>query len=260
MRFALSLILLAAGPALARADDGAPTGFVGAGVGFAPRFEGASDVDAIPLLVGRVAWGGITVELDGTEARLDVSAINGLGFGPAVRFRGGRDDDVDSAAVARLDEIDDAVEVGGFLRYGRPFGLASADEGVVRLDVLADATGAHSGVVATLTAAYTFRPVERLGLTIAAATRLVSDDYAETYSNVSAAGAAASGLTPFEASGGLRDVGLSLVATYAVSGRWGVFGIVSASRLVGDAADSPIVKREGEATQVFGGLALTYGF
>lgn len=260
MRLALSLAFLVAGPALAGDGLSTPAGFVGAGVGFAPQFEGASDIDAVPLLVGRVAWAGVTLELDGTEARLDISPAQGFGFGPAIRFRGGRGDDVESRPVARLDEIDDAVEVGGFLRYGQPLGLTSADEGVVRLDVLGDASGVHSGVVATLTAAYAFRPIERLGLTVAASTRLVTDDYAETWSGVSAAGAAASGLAPFEASGGLRDVGLSIVATYEVTESWGVLGIVSVTELLGDAADSPIVTREGSSTQVFGGLALTYSF
>ncbi len=260
MRFSLPILLLAAGHALADDALDAPTGFVGAGVGLAPQFEGASEFEAAPLLVGRVAWAGVSLELDGTEARLDVSPFEGFGFGPAIRYRPGRGDDVDSAAVARLAEIDDALEIGGFLRYGQPLGLASADEGVLRLDVLADASGAHSGVVATLTAAYAFRPAQKFGLTVAASTRFVTDDYAETYSGVSAAGAAASGLSPFEASGGLRDVGLSVVGSYAVTDAWGLLGIVSVTELLGDAADSPIVAREGSSTQLFGGLALTYSF
>jgi outer membrane scaffolding protein for murein synthesis (MipA/OmpV family) len=45
-----------------------------------------------------------------------------------------------------------------------------------------------------------------------------------------------------------------------VTRSWGVVGIARVGRLVGDAADSPVVDAAGDATQFFGGLAISYAF
>ena len=138
-------------------------------------------------------------------------------------------------------------------------GLATADEGVIRLDVLYDIADAHSGFIAELGAAYTFRPVPRLGLTTGVSTRYVSDDYADTYFSVSNAGLSASGLPVYNADGGFDSVGISLTATYQLTDRWGLIASASVSSLLGDAADSPVVD-VGFETQAFYGLGVTYSF
>ncbi|MGF1463829.1 MAG: MipA/OmpV family protein, partial [Maricaulaceae bacterium] len=66
--------------------------------------------------------------------------------------------------------------------------------------------------------------------------------------------AAASGLDVFDAGAGFRDVGLSSVLSYQLSKRWSLNSVVSYSRLIGDAADSPIVTEEGSPNQVFFGM------
>lgn len=42
--------------------------------------------------------------------------------------------------------------------------------------------------------------------------------------------------------------------------RWSVTAVAGVSRLIGDAADSPIVEDLGDATQLTGALLLGYGF
>lgn len=86
-----------------------------------------------------------------------------------------------------------------------------------------------------------------------------SEDYADAFFSVTPQGAAASGLAPFEAGSGIKDVGLNVAATYALTDRWGLVATGSTSFLVGDAADSPIVDA-GSSVQFFGGVALSYSF
>ncbi len=260
---AMALALAVPGPAAGQQDarerpDGLG-GFVAIGVGVAPDYEGSNDYEIIPLPIARVAYGNVGLELEGLGGRLDVSPFDGFGFGPAFNYRMGRDD-VEDDRVDALEEIDDAVEIGAFIRYGQPLGLTSGDEAVVRLDALFDVADGHGGIIATLSAAYTFRPVEDLGLTVGTSARWVSDDYADTYFSVSPAGAVASGLRTFEAESGVTDIGLSLAATYALTDRWGLLATGSTSFLLGDAADSPVVDDAGSATQFFGGVAVTFSF
>ena len=234
-------------------------GFVAIGIGAAPDYEGSDEYEIIPIPIARVDYRGIGIEIEGLGGRVDVSPYENFGFGPAINYRMGRDD-VEDDQVDALEDVDDAVEVGGFVRFGQPVGLATADEAVVRLDVLADVADGHSGIIATVGAAYTFRPLDDLGLTAGTSASWVSDDYADSYFSVSQQGAAASGLAPFEADGGFKDIGLNLVATYALTDRWGLIANGSTSVLLGDAADSPIVDDAGSSVQFFGGLSLSYSF
>lgn len=251
--------VLATAPALAFAQE-EPDSFVALGAASIPDYEGSSDYEAGPFLAARFNLGTTRLELEGTAGRLDVSRVDGFGFGPAFRYRFGRDDDVDNAQVALLPEIDDAFELGFFLRYGQPLGLATADEGVIRLDILYDVADVHSGGVAELSAAYTFRPTARLGLTTSLSTRYVSENFADTYFSVSGVGSAASGLPVFNASDGFDTIGLSVVATYQLSDRWGLIANASVQRLLGDAEDSPLVSVAGDDVQTFFGLGVTYSF
>ena len=253
-------------PAFASAQDGPEAdreaglnGFVAIGLGVAPDYEGSDDYELIPIPVARLTYRGVGLEIEGLGGRVDVSPFDRIGFGPAFNYRMGRDD-VDDDRVDALEDVDDAVEVGGFLRFGQPVGLASADEAVIRLDVLADVADGHSGILASASAAYTFRPIDDLGLTAGVSTSWMSEDYADAFFSVTPGGAAASGLPAFDADAGLRDVGLNLAATYALTERWGLIATGSTTFLLGDAADSPVVDDAGSSVQFFGGLSISYSF
>ena len=47
---------------------------------------------------------------------------------------------------------------------------------------------------------------------------------------------------------------------YQLSGPWGLFGFARYERLMGDAADSPIVRDLGSRDQVSGGIGITHTF
>ncbi len=79
-----------------------------------------------------------------------------------------------------------------------------------------------------------------------------------TYFDVSAADAAASGLSTFSAESGLKDVGVGLMGIVHLSLNWHVGGAPFYKRLLGDAADSPVVDDAGDANQIFAGLSLLY--
>lgn len=263
-RLAAALAAALAPAALpAAAQEPPPRNFIAIGPALTPDHQGSSDYEAGVFVTGNVFLGPARLELDGVGARLDVSSLlpvlPGLDYGPALRFQPGRSD-VENAQVDALPEVDDAVELGGFLRYGAPLGVFSADQGFVRLDVLADVADGHGGVIATLVGDYTLRPIPRLGLSGLVSTSIVSDDYADSYFSVTGAGAAASGLSAYQAGGGVRDVSAAVVATWAFTPAWGVVGVARVSRLLGDAADSPIVKDAGDANQFILGGALSYAF
>mgnify|MGYP000277032231 CR=1 FL=1 len=77
-------------------------------------------------------------------------------------------------------------------------------------------------------------------------------------------GSGASGLPVYSTEGGVKDVSLTLLGTYSLSGdlRKGmmVTAVARYSRLLGDFRQSPIVEIAGDADQWMGGLGLAYTF
>jgi MipA family protein len=248
LRLLLIAVCLAASPAAAETRT---SGFVSSGLAVVPEFEGSADSRLTGLLVGRIVGKGLAVDLEGLEARVDLAAKDALGFGPVFRLRPGRD----RGAVADVESIDDAFEIGGFVRLSAPIGLAAADAAALRLDVVRDVADGHGGALASLSARYALPVGDRLHLTADVSTSYASRRFARTYYGVGAG----EGLDAFAPNRGFRDVGASLAASYRITERIGVLGIASVRRLLGDAARSPIA-REGSRTQPVAAVGLTFAF
>jgi outer membrane scaffolding protein for murein synthesis (MipA/OmpV family) len=266
-----SALLLMAGPILAAATA-APalsqepvrlSGFFTLGVLSSPEYEGSRDRAYGPLVAARVAYGANYIETatlaGGIGVRANILTLGSLEFGPVFALRRGRQD-VENARVKLLKEVDDAFEAGLFLRIPFRNLVTPRDEAAIEVQVLRDISDTHGGTLVTFGASYRFQPTERLRLGVLAGATYASERYSNTYFGIDARGAAASGLPAYQADAGIRDVGIGLTANYGLTANWAVLGLVSYRRLVRSAADSPIVRDEGNRNQVSFGLGLTYRF
>lgn len=231
--------------------------FLGAGVG--PDYEGSEDYTALPLVGGRLQYDEYYVETAGLGLRLNAVNSKRFNAGPVLNYRMGRDD-IENDVVERLGDIDDAVEAGAFARLNFENDVNARYKAGVELQFLTDVSDTHEGWLARLGADYSAPVREKLTLGVDISTTYASDDYMDTYFGVDAAGAAASGLRTFEGEAGFKDVALGVNARYALNENWGLFARVQYTQLVGDAADSPIVDDEGSASQIFGGIGVSYRF
>jgi MipA family protein len=235
-------------------------GYFSIGAGSTPEYEGADYQETIPFIAGRAQWGYRYIELQGLSVKANILNNDAWEFGPVVSAGLGRDKKVDSVRVARLAEIDDAVSLGVFgARVWRDIGMEGG-EFTVSANALEDVSDVYDSWQANISAGYS-APISdkwRIGGEISAS--IVSDDYADTYFSVTPAGSTASGLRVFKAEGGLKDVSISINASYAVTNRWSINGFARYSQLQGDASDSPIVDREGSANQSTFGLGVGYSF
>ena len=82
----------------------------------------------------------------------------------------------------------------------------------------------------------------------------------QSYFGVSGAQAARSRNRAFQAESGFADVGLEANLNYAITEHWMMFGTLGYSRLLGDAADSPLVDGEGSANQFRAFTGVAYRF
>jgi outer membrane protein len=155
------------------------------------------------------------------------------GLAPHASFRYIRErTSSDSPELDGLDDVDTSVELGLGLSYGQRHYRVFAD---ARYGVIG-----HNAWVGELGADMIIYPTDRAKLWLGPRVFLGSDDYSATYFGVTAAEAAASGLSAFAAEGGVVSAGLEVGMTYQLNDRWGVEGVITYDRLLNDAADSPI--------------------
>lgn len=243
----------------AMAADKGWSGYLAAGAVAIPDYEGSEDYQAAPLFAGKLGYDSYYLEIQGPELRANVSPFSGWEFGPLVGWRSGRDD-VENDRVDALRDIDDSVEVGAFIKVSLHELVHPSDELAFGIDVKTGTGGDGKGTTVSFGPSYSFSPLDRLRIGLGISATFADGDYAETYFSIDNANAARSGLSAFDAEGGLKDIGLKLDVGYQLTEHWGVMGFAGYTQLVGDAADSPIVDDEGSAGQGIVGVGIMYRF
>ena len=234
--------------------------FIGIGVGAYPDYLGSADYDVGAAPFGRFSLGGERfVRLLGNEARINLLDNPNWQFGPAALWRLSRKD-VENPVVNKVHEIDDAINLGLFGGY-----LWHDPDEIRRLAgvgawALGDVSGVDNGWTAGINA-YAMQPVARM-ITLAggAAFTYGSGNYMKEYFGVTPADSLASGLPVYVPGGGARDVRGWTAAVLSLSLHWHLGVGVMYSRLVGDAADNPLVALEGSKNQWIYGLGALYAW
>ena len=173
-----------------------------------------------------------------------------LSGGPVISFEGSRKA---KDVGANLPKVGFTVEVGAFADY------YVAENFRIRGEVL-QGIGGHKGLAANLGGDFVARNGDEWLFSVGPRVRIVNNKYNRAYFSVAPEDSIPSGLPAYDAKGGLQAVGLAAGYLADFSGPWGVYVYAKYDRLVGDAADSPIVRRFGSRDQFAGGLALTYEF
>lgn len=235
--------------------------FVGGGIGIVPDYVGSDDytVGAAPVARIQIGKSERFAKLTITELTVNVLDNKQWSLGPLLNYRLGRDD-VDDDAVDRMREIDDSLEVGAFggwtwISQNDPRARLSAS-----LSAKQDVTDGHDGYLIDASVRY-FTPLSRsFVLSFGGGTTYGSSDYMDAFFGVDTRDAATTGLSQFSASDGFRDARLSLMAIQSLSINWHLSGGIVYSRLLGDAADSPVVDDRGDENQYFVGFGAVYAW
>jgi outer membrane protein len=239
------------------------SGDIGVGAGTLPKFEGANKYKAVPLVHGKVAYDDFylaveSMNTNGAAAKLNVVPLSSVHFGPMLNYRLGRETTTDNR-LQKLPVLDEAIEAGVFLRFNFK-GFSQSDSSGLEFRALTDVSGVHDGNILEAKIDYTKMISKSFSLGTAVRTSYVNSDYARTYFGVTAAQQSASGLAESNPEGGVKDVSLDLSATYILSPKWSLTGLASYSRLLGDIADSSIVKDAGNENEYRGGMLVTRKF
>jgi outer membrane scaffolding protein for murein synthesis (MipA/OmpV family) len=246
------LSILAVFGAAARADEPDSSKIwsftIGGGLAVAPRYEGADRERFQPVPFGSVTYRD-TARLGPDGLAVTVLNIDGFTVAPTLGYGGGRKESADSD-LKGLGTIQSALTVGVILKYQTgPFSFTITPREAV--------THSNDGFVTNLAAAYAWQVAPRLKLSVGPTLSLVDGRYAQTYFGIDAQQSARSGKRVYSPDGGVKDVGLTGSLSFAIDEHWVLQTAVSDRVLVGDAADSPIVRSKNQLSAV---TAIGYRF
>ena len=244
---------------------------LGIGGGYGPSYEGSDDYTLFPAPLAQGSLSGFDFGARGPGLYVDLvrdsNAEGNVKFlaGPLVRVRTDRNNNIKDPVVRSLGKEDVAIEIGATAGVSFSKVLNPFDSLTLSTDIQWDVAKAHRGRLISPNVSYSTPLSTAIFTNLSLSATHVDGNYADTYFSIDAAGSAASGLPVFDAKGGWKSYGASLLGGVDLSGDvrdggWGVFGLVSYSRLTGDAKRSPVTAIRGDADQWFlaGGISYTF--
>ncbi len=226
---------------------------MGLGVAAVPDYEGSDDMEAAPLLYLDVEWDNyMSIDVLGNKAKVNLLPNPVFKAGLITEYIAERDT-VDNKQVELLPDVDSSFMMGGFVGFEKNKWDGS-------LEAMGDASSSNDGAIVRANLGYAYAINNDLKTRVGVFSTWADDDYMESYFGVDAAGSAASGLRTYEAESGIKDAGLNLTVNYTPWQNWGVMGLVTLKKMLGDAEDSPVVDDVGSDTQAVVGIIVTYRF
>lgn len=247
----LAVPLLMAGTAHAQEEPRTRTR-IALGPQLVPQYPGADSMSIRPFVdVSRAKTDELFVfEAPDESAGFSLFQRQGFAAGPSIGFQGQRTaDDVELA----LPKVGFTVEVGGFVQY--EFARSLRVRAEVRKGI-----GGHKGLIGTAGIDYIRRDGDVWLFSLGPRITVADNRYNDAYFSVAPRDVAASGLSAFDAGGGVQAAGVTAGYLRQLTPRWGFTTYAKYDRLVSDAADSPIVRATGSRNQFSGGVAATYTF
>ncbi len=225
---------------------------VGIGAQVAPKFYGSEDYSIFPLPNFGLRREGAPVPFEAPDESFGIGLLGhdrAFNFGPIGRLVSQREEDDVGAAVG---DVPLTVEVGGFVQafIGPNFRIRGE---------LRQAVNGHDGLVGDLAADFIVRDGDQTIFSIGPRAHWGDNTFHDAYFGVPLAIPAAS-LAAYDPGGGFYSVGGRAGLTQRLGRNWGLFGYAGYDRLIGDAADSPIVRQLGSRDQLSGGLGLFIEF
>jgi len=218
---------------------------IGLGGGVSPDYEGSNDYEFGFGPNISASWRD-TIFYRGKSLGVNIIRKKNLKAG-LIAARAAKRKEDDNDKLEGLGDVDSGIEVGGFVSYrNKPWRF--------KAEARQEVDSGHEGALVELSVG-TNLPFAKPLVFVELGTTLASDDYMESFFGVDSQQSANSGLKKYNADAGIKDVNLSISAGYPITKRWRIGLMVEYKRLLGDAADSPIVD---DKNQFVAGLGLTY--
>ena len=234
---------------------------LGLGPAVGTDYEGSDHyrVDPVPVISLRYRD---LIEVDNNEVK--IIAFNQL-FGSSADMGGGklRAGPLVSVNFGRsagkkpdlrgMGNVGTAFELGAFVSY-------TFNDTRIRVRGRQDVASGHNGATVILDVTQALIRGENYAVGAAISGTWASTPYMRAFFGVSPAQATASGYTVYRPGSAFKDVSFGLNGSYAFTKEWSVVATAGYKRLLGSAADSPIVRGVGSPNQLGFSTFVVYTF
>jgi outer membrane protein len=243
---------------------------IAAGVALLPSYEGSEAHHIVPAfgVAGRVHGIGISPRSLGFALNLvPPSRKRRIGFslGPVVSYRGSRTVEFLDPAAVRVGSAKGYLELGIHTGISLNHVLSHYDSISLGTDVRWDASGGTGSMVIAPGFNY-LTPISRAQVVgISASASIINQNYATRTYSANPIGSAMAIPRPGNPDDGLRSLGIRAFTAYDLDGNLRNGGLsvlfgLGYSRLLGAAAQSPLVKNNGTHDQILFATGLAYVF
>ncbi|SIT82221.1 Outer membrane scaffolding protein for murein synthesis, MipA/OmpV family [Yoonia rosea] len=266
----LSLIAFVGMPGVSLAEehthqDGGLQITISGGIVSAPSYVGDDDYQTSILPNITLRYGD---RLEASLRGVEYTAIVGDGWkaGGILGYDSGREEAPDasdfmisgeaSTDLIGLGDVDGTIEVGGFIEYG-------AGPIAAKFELRQGVDGGHDGLHGEASVNYRGKfDAMAMPVFFGVGPKITfgDDAYTSAYFDVSAAQSAASGISEYDAGGGINSYGLSANVMMPLTAQTSLIGFVDYEQLTGDVGDSTIVQERGSQDQVRAGVFVNYTF
>jgi outer membrane scaffolding protein for murein synthesis (MipA/OmpV family) len=241
---------------------------------FSPKFFGSKDSKFSPIPYVSIKYKDIAFASIDKGVGVNILSANGFTMGAFVGFRGGRDVKDSRRYLTGLGDVDPTVTAGAFVKYeyARYFvtelkidkGIVSLGDDKQKLNALGILEKSEGNLGTRIDWSADLRiPLldNRLFLSVGPRVSFFDKEYAESAYGITANQSLASGYRAFKPKGGIGEVGVGGSARYRITENIYASAFGGYTRIVGDAAKSPLVTGPGGSKDQFkAGIGLTYRF
>lgn len=242
-RILFALLSLTAAAAHAADDDHFKLGL---GAAIAPRYEGADEYRMQPFPVVDAQYGRFFAR-SGDGLGLNIWQSPQLTIGAGLNMMEGYSESDVPEGIGKLSNALGA----------RVFVSTNAWAAIFTISATQAISKSERGLIADARVSYPYSVSERFKVIPSVSVEWANAKYMKSYFGINAQQAARSGLSEYRPSAGFKDVSLRVGFSYELTKTWSITGAAGVSRLMGDAADSPLVRRKSQAV---GALGVAYRF
>jgi MipA family protein len=228
---------------------------LGGGGGFNPDYEGSNDYTFSPIPMVSASYKNY-VFVNGPSARVNFLGLLGDDFpvmaGVSAGLGGGRKHSANKA-LDNLGDIDSGLDVGGFV--GSQLGPIQ-----LGMELSKEVGDKRDGMYANFTLGY-MQPIgDQFAVNLGVSAGWADQNWMQEYYGVTSAQSVASGYTKYDGKAGFKSVGIMAGADYMITEHITLGLNVGYTKLLDNAANSPIVKDQGSSNQYTGSLTASYRF
>ncbi|WP_205077602.1 MipA/OmpV family protein [Marinobacter salexigens] len=237
--------------AFAANAGGVPEWSVGLGLGggWSPEYRGADRYSAEGLPWVQAKKGRVSIN-PVTGVSYDLVANDRWTFAPTISYARGREN---TGAIAAFDNVHGSLMAGVVANW-------TGNNWQVNGDIAAPVSGDVEGVRVRGYLRYRGQITQRLLFGAGPGMSWGNERWNQSLFGVSAEDSARSGLKAYTADKDYMQASMNGRLTYLITRQLSVSTVARYSRLIGNAADSPIVEDVGDANQWHGSMAINYQF